>query len=139
MNIKRTFERGPWTLVLSGVLIAGAMVSCTTANTTSSTTNELSAAGFVVRLADTPQRKMMLAQLPARQLIQRSRGKSISYVYADPAGCSCLFIGNEKAYRTYQKLSFQKQIADRQLATARAYEGVNWDWSAWGPYYEGFY
>jgi hypothetical protein len=47
----------------------------------------LSAAGFVVRPANTPERQAMLNRLPPHKFVQRVNGDVIHYVYADPLVC----------------------------------------------------
>ncbi|HEY2531394.1 MAG TPA: hypothetical protein VGJ20_26265 [Xanthobacteraceae bacterium] len=45
--------------------------------------DSLSAAGFLVKPATTPERQAMLQKLPPNRFIQRASGESVHYVYAD--------------------------------------------------------
>jgi hypothetical protein len=65
--------------------------------------DNLAAAGFVVRPANTPARQAMLKRLPANRFVQRAHGDSIHYVYADPLVCSCLYVGTQHAYDQYKR------------------------------------
>ena len=99
----------------------------------------LSAAGFVVRPASTPQRQTMLARLPPNKLVQRTRGDSVTYAYADPAGCNCLYVGSQQAYDRFQRDALRTRIADQRETTAELYSDAAWDWSAWGPWDSPFF
>jgi hypothetical protein len=95
--------------------------------------DNLSAAGFVVHLADTADRQAMLHRLPANQFVRRVNGDQTLYVYADPVACSCLYVGNQQAFDRY--------VSDRQLdlygqekIAALSYYDAAWNWDAWGPW-----
>jgi hypothetical protein len=82
----------------------------------------LAAAGFTVQPANTPQRLASLRALPANKFIPKAKGDGLSYIYADPVVCNCLFTRN---------------IVDEQQLTAETYSDqwswAGWDWGAWGP------
>ena len=46
--------------------------------------DNLAAAGFMVRPANTPERIAMLNRLPPHQFVQRVNRDAVHYVYADP-------------------------------------------------------
>ncbi|MDP3182851.1 MAG: hypothetical protein Q8M54_08555 [Desulfobaccales bacterium] len=94
----------------------------------------LTAAGFRVRLADTPQKLAHLQTLTQRKLIAHQRDGKVYYVYADALACKCLYIGNEEAYQRYQQLVIQQQIADQQRMTAEMNYDAQMNWGMWGPY-----
>ena len=100
--------------------------------------NQLSAAGFNVRPANTPERQAMLARLPRDKFIQRAHGDAVTYVYADPLVCDCLYVGDQQAFARYQQYVQQKQIADEQQLTAQLYTDPAWSWDGWGPWGPGF-
>src|SRR5271163_4714075 len=60
--------------------------------------DNLAAAGFIIRPANTPERQAMLAKLPANHFVQRVKGDTVHYVYADPLVCGCLYVGSQQAY-----------------------------------------
>jgi len=97
--------------------------------------NALAAAGFSIRLANTPERQHELATLPPHQIaFQEREGKTV-FVYADPTFCHCLYIGDESAYQKYWLLAFQAQIAEQQLQAAQ----LNWSTWSWGPWGRGWW
>jgi hypothetical protein len=65
---------------------------------------QLDAAGFKAIPADTPERQALLTGLPARQFVQGRDGDFITYTYADPLVCGCLYVGPESAYAAYRGL-----------------------------------
>ena len=97
--------------------------------------NVLAAAGFTIRLANTPARQQELATLPPHRFVFQERDGKTVFVYADPLVCHCLYIGDEQAYRRYQQMAFQQQIADQQLQAAQ----MNWSGWSWGPWGPGFW
>jgi hypothetical protein len=69
----------------------------------------LSAAGFQMKLADTPQRLEHLQTMTSQKLVPHTKDGKLYYVYADPEFCKCLFVGNEPAYQKYQQLALQQK------------------------------
>lgn len=115
--------------VLAG---AAALAGCQSTGPTS-TTSMLSAAGFTMKVADTPDKKAALASLPANQVTMRQvKGKNV-FLYADPRGCNCLYVGNDANYQTYRGLAFDRSVASQQLLAAQINAEADWDYGAWGP------
>jgi hypothetical protein len=98
------------------------------------TENVLSAAGFQMKLPDTPERRASLRTRPPRQLLPQPRGGHVEYVYAHPTGCACLYLGTEAQYQQYRRYTLEKQLADERLDAARTY-GYGFDtWGERGPW-----
>ena len=96
--------------------------------------DNLAAAGFVMRIADTPERRAMLARLPIDQFVIRQSGNTIHYVYADPLVCGCLYVGTEQAFAQYQENQRLANLANQEQMIAQMYEDAAWSWGAWGPW-----
>lgn len=94
----------------------------------------LSAAGFRIRLADTPEKLDHLKDLTQRKLVQHERNGRVYYIYADAQHCKCLYAGNEEAYQRYQKLALDKQIAEDRRMAAEMNEDAAMKWGLWGPW-----
>lgn len=62
-------------------------------------------AGFRALPADTPERKAMLTNLPSRQFVRGLNGPFVTYTYADPLICNCLYVGSQFAYAVYRRLA----------------------------------
>jgi hypothetical protein len=95
--------------------------------------DDLSAAGFTVMIADTAARQDMMNRLPPNQFVQRVRADAVSYVYADPVVCGCLYIGTQQAFDQYvsnQRLDFEEA---QRIAYLNFYDAT-WNWDAWGPW-----
>ena len=107
------------------VLIVVAATGCASIQTagTRSTEQMLAAAGFQVQVADTPERVTELQSLPAGQLMSRPQNGAVSYVFADPVDCRCLYVGGEREYREYQRLRLKQQSADEESQRCRG-----WPW-----------
>lgn len=97
--------------------------------------DNLAAAGFIVRPANTPERKAMLSRLPANHFVRRVKGDDVRYVYADPLVCGCLYVGSQQAYGKYKQHQQQQNLADEQQMTADSYSDAAWNWGAWGGGY----
>ena len=93
----------------------------------------LAAAGFQIRLADTPEKLRHLKTLTQRKLVPHHSDGHIYYVYAGATSCQCLYIGTEKAYQRYQKLALQYEIAEEQRVAAEINENAVINWGIWGP------
>jgi hypothetical protein len=100
----------------------------------SSRENSLAAAGFIVRPANTPERVAMLKRLPSHRFVLREHGDTVSYVYADPLVCGCLYVGSQKAYDQYRRDEQEKKLANEEQLTADRFADAGWNWGAWGPW-----
>ena len=96
--------------------------------------DKLAAAGFIVRPANTPARIDMLSRLPAGKFVRRVNGDDVTYVYADPKSCNCLYVGTQAAYAQYQAVMQAKNLVDEQNLTAGEYSDGAWDWGSWGSW-----
>jgi hypothetical protein len=91
-------------------------------------------AGFHVKRADTPERLEHLKTLTPLKLVRHDRAGTPYYVFADPDGCQCVYVGNEAAYQQYQKLAQASQAAAVQkLAEASPGDGMRW--GVWDPFF----
>jgi hypothetical protein len=110
--------------------------------------NDLAAAGFLLRPADTAERRALLAQLPEHRFVQRVKDGKVHYVYADSSVCQCLYVGSEAAYGQYQQ-NKQAKAEDKELErdlkrhnnaaedddfNAQVYSDPAYHWEAWGPW-----
>ena len=84
----------------------------------------LSAAGFRLVPADTPQKIQRLAALaPLKVSYYAGKDGKTHYWFADPDHCHCFYVGDEAAYQKYQDLRLQARIArEKQEAAEENYE-----------------
>jgi hypothetical protein len=116
------------TMFVAAVLCAGAS-ACTTQQVQNKE-DMLSAAGFTLVPANTPQRQASLSRLPPHKFAHQVRNNRVIFVYADPTICDCLYVGDQAAYDRYRANVFAKNIANEQEMTAQMNQ---MDWGPWGP------
>lgn len=92
----------------------------------------LSAAGFNTVTPTTPQQQWLYANMPPYQLQRHELNGKVVYAYADPKE-GVLYVGGEPQYQRFQQLTFQQNITDEQLQTARMKENATPYWGYWGP------
>lgn len=112
-----------------------ALVALSACQTPAVATREdnLAAAGFSVKPANTPELKAMLNRLPANRFVIRQNGSVVHYVYADPLVCGCLYVGTQQQYNQYVRDRQTQDLVDEQQMTAQMYQDANWNWNPWGP------
>ena len=79
----------------------------------------------------------MLARLPKKKLLQRVNGDVVHYVYADPKGCNCIYVGDQQAYQSYQQQRQQQGLVDAAQNVADDYSDPAWNWGALGGGFGG--
>jgi hypothetical protein len=123
---------------LSNTAIVGFLLGiagCTTPQQQVSQKEDLlSAAGFQVRIADSPQRIAALKSLPPNKFVTRVKNGQLVYQYADPLVCRCIYFGTQQNWDAYRQEVFQQRLADEAQMTAIMNQ-ESWDWGPWGwPY-----
>jgi hypothetical protein len=91
----------------------------------------LAAAGFQVRVADTPQRLAAMRGLPPNKFVTRVVNGSPIYQYADPLVCKCVYFGTQQNWDAYRQEMFAQRIANENQMTAIMNQEA-WDWGPWG-------
>ncbi len=100
----------------------------------------LSAAGFNMRPANTPQQLASLQKFPPNQIFMQSKNGKPVFFYADPKGCQCLYYGTQANYQAYQQMQFQQNLANQEEMTAMMNQDNAYDMGPWGgPYGPGFW
>ncbi len=124
--------------VLGAIALLAIAAGCAT-NT--GKTDLLSAAGFKLVPADTPEKQQLLATLPPDKLtLIVWKGKQF---YVEPASGSQdqAYVGTPAEYQAYQQLRLAKQMSNDNLMAAQLNQDSMSGWGrAWGPgLYGGFY
>ena len=110
----------------------------------SETEQELIAAGFITKLASTPEKLEKLEAMKQRTITLYDRNGTNFYIYADD-NKKCIYVGDNKAYQKYQSIKLQKQLADQAAEAAAdnraaaSYDRMTaeqnaMDWGMWGPW-----
>jgi hypothetical protein len=92
-----------------------------------STEQVLAAAGFQMKEATTPQQLANLEAMTQRKIVIHDQNGQPRYVYADAEGCKCVYVGGEKNYDEFQRLSVNQEIAQDNLDAPM-------EWGMWGPW-----
>jgi len=79
--------------------------------------NALTAAGFVVRYPDTPEKQEIFNSLPPNRLVKRRRDGKLYYMYADPGGCACAYVGSPRAYASYRSGGFTNNDSNDRVVS----------------------
>jgi len=95
----------------------------------------LSAAGFQMKPADTPERLAHLQTMRPLKIFPKLKDGKLLYVYADPKSCTCLYVGDEQAYQRYQALAIREKLTQEQMMAAQMNEDAAMNWGLWGPFW----
>jgi hypothetical protein len=102
------------------------------------TERTLAAAGFQMRLADTPQKMAKVEAMTQRKLVPHEKDGETFFVYADALECKCVYAGSQQARQRYEQLAIKQNLANQQQMTAAMNEDAAMDWGGWGgwgPWY----
>jgi hypothetical protein len=119
------------TVLSSTGLMLGLVACATPQQQVAQKEDLLAAAGFQVRIADTPQRLTAMKRLPPNKFITSELNGRLVYKYADPLVCRCVYFGTQQNWAAYRQEIFAKQLADEAQMTAMMNQEA-WDWGPWG-------
>ncbi len=103
-----------WTAVAGICLVvAGVTAGCQSIENERAVNTEalLQQAGFQVRFADSAERLDHVKALEQRSFVKKDRDGQPYYVYADAAGCKCLYYGTQAEYQKYRVLENDQEVA----------------------------
>lgn len=115
-------------LLLAACAVAALVIGC---STTRSTENMLSAAGFKIIPATTPQQQAHLKILPRDKVTTVERKGTNYFVFPD-AKSEVLYVGQSAQYQEYQKLRLQNEMEVEQADAAELSSAPGWE--AWGDF-----
>jgi len=116
-------------IVLGGLLSSCAMME---AQETKDTEQLLAAAGFKMKLADTPAKMAHLKTLTQHKIVPHQKDGAVYYIYADAANCQCFYWGQDQSYQNFMQLQEQQNIANEERMTAEINEEGLIDWDTMG-------
>ncbi|MEM7146396.1 MAG: hypothetical protein AAF591_14775 [Verrucomicrobiota bacterium] len=120
-----------------GLSLGLLVVGCATVQNTE---ESLSAAGFKMQLADTPEQVEHLKKLPQQKLVPQKRHGELYWVYADAAQ-KRLYVGTPDQYDYYQQAKSSKEITEMNKNTAETellmneYDDIG-GWGMWENWYD---
>ena len=118
-----------------GLLLAMALiVTIGCASSTIDNERLLAAAGFQMKLAQTPEQQTRLTAKPQHELVPFNHDGDLFYVYADAKYCKCVYVGNERAYQRYERLALKQRLANDRIQAAEMNQAAAMNWGMWGPW-----
>ncbi len=131
---------------LSGIVIVAALgiasggCAAKRAQQAMNTERMLHAAGFKMKIADTPEKLEMLKELAQRKIVPYPRDGEMYYLYADIASCNCLYMGNAETYQRFIEYQIGQGIAEDNRKAAQANAAASTPvkmgfWGVWGPWW----
>jgi hypothetical protein len=112
---------------LAGLMLALAGCQAIESEEAQDTEQLLAAAGFHMKEASTPEQLANLQAMSQRKIVIQDQDGQPRYVYADAQDCKCVYVGDERNYDEYQRLSLREEIAEENL-------DASMDWGMWGPW-----
>ncbi len=94
----------------------------------------LAAAGFQVRLADTPEKLAHVQTLIQRKILVYKWQGRLYYVWADATVCKCLYVGTEQQYQRYARLGTEASLAAERRTAVEENEAAALFGQTWGPW-----
>jgi hypothetical protein len=127
-------------LLLLTIVAAATCFACASIQNSEAIKTErvLAAAGFQMRLADTPEKMAKVEAMTQRKLVPHEKDGETMFVYADATACKCVYAGTQQANQRYQQLAIQQKLAKQAENTAALNQdaAMDWDgWGGWGPWY----
>ena len=134
MNIKTKITTFRLSRVFGAIVLGGLLSSCAMmeAQQTKDTEQLLAAAGFKMKLADTPAKMSHLKTLTQHKIVAHQKDGAVYYIYADATTCQCFYWGQDQSYRSFMLLQEQQKIANEEQMTAEMNEEEYMDWDMMG-------
>ena len=92
----------------------------------------LTAAGFSMKPANTPEKMSRLRRVPLYEVAVRSKGGQPVYYYADPNFCQCIYLGNESNYQAYRQLLIERNMRTGPVAVTPEDMEAEEEWGVLG-------
>ena len=108
----------PEALLLAVPMLLGAACAAIQRFEVRDTERMLVAAGFHMRLADTPELQEDLRSIPPCRIVSRTKDRNVVYMYADPDNCHCVYVGGNKEYSEYERRRVEREITQRTAGKA---------------------
>ena len=116
------------------ILLVFVLIGCAAVKSQDAQSTEelLSAAGFIMIPAETPEEISNLNTLTPLKIEFSVKDNKPLYWYADPYNCKCVYTGDQAAYDRYEKLNVEENIADQEQEAALMNEQAAADANMWG-------
>jgi len=115
-------------ILIAACAAAALVIGC---STTRQTETMLSAAGFKIIPATTPQQQAHLKTIPRNKVTMVERTGTNYFVFPD-AKSEVIYVGQDAQYQEYQKLRLQNQMEVDQAQAAELSSAPGW--GVWGGF-----
>jgi hypothetical protein len=134
MNTQTTITRLYLLRAFAAIVLGGLLSSCAMmeAQEAKDTEQLLAAAGFKMKLADTPAKMAHLKTLTQHKIVAHQKDGAVYYIYADATTCQCFYWGKDQSYQNFMQLQEQQNIANEERMTAEMNEQEYMDWDTMG-------
>lgn len=83
-------------------------------------------AGFIAKPANTPNNVALMKGLPANKFVKQTVNGTVTYLYADPLVCKCVYVGTPAAFQAYRNvLNVQQLISQPQFDAGLTISGID--------------
>ena len=91
----------------------------------------LAAAGFQMKMADTPERLAKVQGMTQRKLQPHDEDGEVFFVYADALERNCVYVGTEAAHQRYQQRALKQELANHARENAVMEWNTSGTWRPW--------
>ncbi len=102
---------------MAGLVAALALAGCQTSAppaATSAGNQSLLDAGFVAKTPGGDSQSAAYAILPPNRMVKQTVKGKVTYLYSDPAGCGCVYVGTPQSFRNYGAMQNTMMVMTRQ-------------------------
>jgi hypothetical protein len=118
--------------LIAATTLSLAVAGCATTGQT--TERNLSAAGFQMKMADTPEKLAEVSKLQQRKVFPTNKDGKVVYVYADAKDCKCIYVGNQEDYKQYANITVTQEVVNSQQMAAANMNMAAMNWGMWGGF-----
>jgi hypothetical protein len=121
-------------ILAPGLIMASAGCSGAPVNKTLQAEEALAAAGFQLKMADTPAKLDRINRMPQKQVVRGMVKDREIYLWADAAGCQCYYLGSLQNYEQLRH-NQREEKADRRINLYNAQHDdplwQSYSWDSW--------
>ena len=118
-------------MLMSGLLMALAGCAGAPVNKTLQAEEALAAAGFQLKVANTPAKLDRIRKIPQKKVVRAMIKDREVYLWADAAGCRCYYSGTRQNYEQLQQNQREAQAERRANWYEAQHEDPLWFERGW--------
>ena len=120
-------------LVILAVVMFSAFAGCAgkPVNKTLQAEEALVAAGFQLKMADTPAKLERISRIPQKKVVKAMIKEREIYLWADAAGCRCYYTGRRQNYEQLLQNQQEEQMERRTYWYEAQHNDPLWLYPGW--------